>query len=252
MNKSELIKEKANEVILRFSKHLIAVSSLVQRDLEENYGIPKDNITVVHNGVNLQDFFPPSYNEKEKLQQKYGFDKSKISLLFIGGSAYERKGFRFLCKALPQISKDVTIIAVCRRLSKEYRKILSDNALDERVKIIEYVPNISEIYRAVDIYALPTIYDPFPLATLEAMASGLPVVISSFAGSTDIIKDWKNGIIIDDPRNVMKLATLINKLAESDSMRKFMGSNARETVERLSWSNVARKIMEVYEIAARR
>jgi len=246
------IKAITEKAVLRSSKHLVAVSSLVERELVESYGVPRERITTVHNGVTLREFSPPLGDEKERLLQQYGLSKNNKLLLFVGGSAYERKGFRFLLDALPHISRDVVVIAICRNLSKEYRELLSNIAAAERVKVEQYVPNISQIYRAVDMYVLPTIYDPFPLAALEAMASGLPVVVSSCTGLVDIMKDGKNGIIVDDPSNVVELASAINLLAESDSTRKRMGLNARNTVEELSWNNAAKKIVEVYESITKR
>jgi len=246
---SRTIGEKA---IFRSSKHLIAVSSQVARDLTEFYGVSKERIITIHNGVTLEEFSPPLGDEKERLLQEYGLDQNKKVLLFIGGSAYERKGFRFLLHALPYISKDVVVFAICRNLTKEYRELLSKIDVAERMKIMQYIPKISEIYKAVDMYVLPTIYDPFPLAALEAMASNLPVVISSCAGTIDIIKDGENGIMVDDPSNVVELANAINILAESDKTRRRMGLNARATVQELSWNNVTRKILGLYEAITKR
>ena len=246
------IRAVAEKAILRSSRHLIAVSSLVERDLSEFYDVPKERITTIHNGVTLQEFSLPMGYEKEKLLQEYGFNQNCKLLLFVGGSAYERKGFRFLLNALPYISKDVVVIAICKNLSRKYRELLSKTEAAERVKIEQYIPNISQIYRAVDMYVLPTIYDPFPLAALEAMASGLPTVVSSCTGIIDIIEDGKNGVIIDDPSNVVELASAINTLAENATLRKRMGLNARATVQELSWGNVTRKILEVYETIAKR
>ena len=171
----------------------------------------------------------------------------KKLLLFVGGGAYQRKGFRFLIKALPYISKEVVIIAICKNISEEDRQFLSKIDVDKRVKIVNYIPDISKIYRAADIYVLPTIYDPFPLAVLEAMASGLPVVVSSLTGITDIIDDGKNGLVIKDPSDAVELSNGINVLAENDALRKNMGLNARDTVEKLSWKNVTQRVLRVYE-----
>ncbi len=241
----------AERMIFRSSKHLIAVSSLVERDLVELYDIPKERITTIHNGVTLDEFSLSTNSDKENARvqtlKQYGFEKNKKLLLFVGGGAYKRKGFRFLLRALPYISKEVVIVAICKNISEEDRQFLSKIDVNERVKVVNYVQDISILYRAADIYVLPTIYDPFPLAVLEAMASGLPVVVSSLTGITDIIDDGKNGIIINDPSDDVELSNGINILAENDTLRKNMGLNGRATVEKLSWKNVAQKVLRVYE-----
>ncbi len=106
--------------ILKSSKHLIAVSEIVKNDLVELYGIKKEKITTIHNGVNLQEFAPSNVSEKRKLLSEYGLDQNKKILLFVGGSAHERKGFKFLLKALPELSDEVLVLAVCRNLSDKY------------------------------------------------------------------------------------------------------------------------------------
>lgn len=255
-NSPKTARAMVEKVILRSSKHLIAVSSLVERDLIELYNVPKEYITTIHNGVTLDEFSLPVGNEKEnervRALNEYGFETDKKLLLFVGGGAYQRKGFRFLVEALPHISKDVVIVAICKNLSEMNHRLLSKIDVDHRVKIVNYIPDISQIYRAADIYVLPTIYDPFPLAVLEAMASGLPTIVSSCTGITDIIENGKNGLVVKDPSDVVELANAINFLAENSKKRRSMGLNARSTVEELSWKNVTKKILGLYETISRR
>ncbi|MEJ2242438.1 MAG: glycosyltransferase family 4 protein [Candidatus Bathyarchaeota archaeon] len=237
--------------ILNSSKHLIAVSSLVKRDLIRLYNVPSERITTIHNGVTLNEFSVPTDQNKtietQSVLREYGFDLNKKLLLFVGGGAYERKGFRFLVNALKYISDDVAVVAICRNLDVESQRLLTKLDIDKKVRIVNYVKDISRLYRAADIYILPTIYDPFPLAVLEAMACGLPVIVSSCTGITDIIDNGRNGIVVNDPSDSEELSNAINSLAQSYDQRKVMGLDARSTVEELSWKNVTRKVLDLYE-----
>lgn len=241
----------AERIIWKSSKHLIAVSNMVKQDLVRLYGVSDEKISVVHNGVTLDEFSPSTQSEKEELLKKYGLESDKLLLLFVGGSAYERKGFRFLLEALPQFSSNVMVIAVCRNLAPEFRDVISRLKVSDRIIIESYIPDISKIYRAVDMYVLPTIYDPFPLAVLEAMASKLPVIVSSLTGAVDIIENGRNGMIIKDPRDAYEFSNAVNVLAESETARRQMASNARGTVEKMSWKDVAREVRQIYESVAK-
>jgi UDP-glucose:(heptosyl)LPS alpha-1,3-glucosyltransferase len=241
----------AEKVVLRSSRHLIAVSESVKKDLKDLYNIPEKRITVVHNGVTLDEFSPPGNYERVRLLRKYGFGEDKVVLLFGGGSAYERKGFRFLVDALPYISSNVVVVAICRNLSQEFVLLLSKSDAGRRVVIEQYVPRISEIYKAVDIFILPTIYDPFPLAVLEAMASQLPVIVSSLTGAVDIVRTGENGIILRNLHDARELADAVNALACDEKLRRQMGLNARKTAEQLSWRHVTKQVLKVYEAIAK-
>ena len=232
--------------IFKSSKYLIAVSSLVEKDLIEIYNVPEERITVIHNGVNLNEFSPPNGYEREKIIKKYHLDPNVKLLLFVGGPAYERKGFKFLLESLHYMSKDIVLIATCKNLTKDYQKYTQDPELSSRLIIENFVPDISELYKAVDIYILPTIYDPFPLAVMEAMGSHLPTIISANCGCIDIINHGENGLIINDLNDSTAISEMINRLAEDKFSRQRLGMNARETALNMSWKSVAEKNLTIY------
>lgn len=253
LKKYNLGKEKSNGIeeyiqknILKSSRRLIAVSDLVKNELIKYYEIPEDKITTVHNGVNLTEFSPSTGNEREQLMKKYHLNSNVKILLFIGGSAYERKGFKFLLESLHYMSKDIVLVATCKNLTKDYQKYTEDTELSSRLIIENFVPDISELYKAADIYILPTIYDPFPLAVMEAMGSSLPTIISTNCGCTDIINHGVNGLIIDDLNDSAAISKMINSLAEDKSSRQRLGMNARETALKMSWRSVAEKNLMIY------
>lgn len=231
-------------LILKSSRHLIAPSNLCKRGLMDFYEIKENRISVVHTGVDINEFSPPSPKEEREARQKMGIEADHFYIGFTGPPYW--KGLHYLIQAVARLQKDIHLAAV-NSYDHSYVRLASRLGIDERVILLPPYNDMSTFYKAVDIFALPSIYDTFSLSVLEAMASGLPVIVSSSVGASEIIEDGKNGFIIDSPNNVRRLAEVIETLASNEKTRKRIGINARRTAENLSWYNVAHNIIEVYE-----
>jgi UDP-glucose:(heptosyl)LPS alpha-1,3-glucosyltransferase len=107
-------------------------------------------------------------------------------------------------------------------------------------------PEIEKYYAAADIFILPSIYEPFGNANLEALAAGLPVITTQYCGAADIINNNKNGMVIDDPFNPEEIAKKIRYLF-APSTRETMGENARELAEQFPLERNSREMLEIYE-----
>ena len=110
----------------------------------------------------------------------------------------------------------------------------------------EPVPDIEKYYSAADIFALPSIYEPFGNANLEALASGLPVITTRHCGAADIIRHGQNGLIVETPESSEEVAENINSLFDP-TVRKTMGQNGRTLAEQFSVKINTRKMVEVYQ-----
>jgi len=122
----------------------------------------------------------------------------------------------------------------------------------DRIIFVPHSSNLWEYYAASDIFVLPTIYEPFGLVIVEAMASGLPVITSRVAGAADLITDGVNGLLLRAPSDVHGLAAKIELLLSNAGLRKAMGERARETAEKSSWDQVAQKTLKVYNTVLNR
>jgi len=122
----------------------------------------------------------------------------------------------------------------------------------ERIIFVPHSSNLWEYYAASDIFVFPTIYEPFGLVIVEAMASGLPVITSRVAGAAALIIDGVNGLLLRASSDVNGLAAKIELLLSNAELRKTMGERARETAEKFSWDQVAQKTLEVYNTVLNR
>ncbi|MCA1658639.1 MAG: glycosyltransferase family 4 protein, partial [Verrucomicrobiaceae bacterium] len=178
------------------ARRVIANSRMVKEEITRFYGFPAEKIDVVYNGVPLQ-LFERDEQARAKTREAYGLGKDDIAVLF-AGSGWERKGLRFAIDAIERQEKRMTLLVAGRGEGRGFKS--------ERVKFLGVVREMPSLYAAADIFLLPTIYDPFSNACLEALATGLPVITTRANGFSEIIESGRHGTVIDDPRKVDALA----------------------------------------------
>ena len=129
-----------------------------------------------------------------------------------------------------------------------FKKFLRYIPKNKRNQIIAIAPDpeIEQYYGAADLFVLPSIYEPFGNANLEALATGLPVITTKFCGAANIIESKKNGLVIKDPYNPKEIAEKINYLFDP-SIRKTMGENARKLAEQFSLKRNNQEMLRIYE-----
>ena len=237
-------------VLEKGSKKIIAVSEGVKREILENYNVPEEKIAVVPSGVDLEEF-KPNQKKREEIRKRYNINDNEIVLMF-SGYEFKRKGLEYIIKALPKINnKNIKLLVVGGDDAKRYKLLASRLGVLGKIIFVGTVKKgINSYYAASDIFLFPTAYEAFSLATLEAVASGLPILATKVNGTEELIKDGYNGFFIN--RDPTDIAEKVNVLVEDENLRKQMSRNARRTAEKYSWDEVAKKTMEVYEEVARR
>ena len=234
-------------------KALIVVSQSMKREFIRHYGNAAKNIIVIPNGVDTLRFHPTNrLLYRGQIRQEHGVSRSDPLLMFAGGD-WERKGVRYIIEALPLLSKrNVKLIIIGSGDEKFYGQLAELKRVRDRIIFVPHSSNLWAYYAASDIFVLPTIYEPFGLVIVEAMASGLPVITSRVAGAADLIIDGVNGLLLRAPSDVNGLAAKIELLLSNAGLRKTMGERARETAEKFSWDQVAQKTLEVYNTVLNR
>ncbi|MDQ3199780.1 MAG: glycosyltransferase family 4 protein [Verrucomicrobiota bacterium] len=174
------------------ARRVIANSQMVKREAELFYGYPTAQIEVVPNGVPLLDFRPdPTVRALHRKILRLRDDE--IAVLFVG-SGWERKGLRYAIEAVSPLGKNFRLLVAGRGRS---RKIGA-----RAVQRLGAVRDLAALYAAADIFLLPTLYDPFSNACLEALAAGLPVITTRDNGFSEIIDHQVHGSILDAPFDV--------------------------------------------------
>jgi len=228
-------------------KKIIAVSEGVKNELIRYYRLPNEDIVVIPNGVDLEEF-KPDLEKRGKIREKHGIEENEIVLMF-SGHEFKRKGLEYIIRALPDVKEYVKLLVIGKDNPEPYKKLASKLGVSNKIIFAGFVPDISEYYAASDIFIFPTAYEAFSLATLEAVASGLPILATKVNGTEELIIDSYNGFFIRREPN--DIANKINILVEDENLRKQMSRNARKTAEKYSWDEVAKRTLKVYEEVVR-
>src|SRR5262249_39466235 len=176
----------------RKAVRVIAASQMVMNEITGLYHYPADQIDLVRNGVPLNRFqFDPVLREQSRANLKLKEDQ--IVLLFVG-SGWERKGLMFAIEAMA-LSKNqkMRLVVAGRGDARPYKTTRLRFWREDPVQFLGEVADLVPVYAAADIFILPTIYDPFSNACLEALASGLPVITTLSNGFSEVIDEAVHG-----------------------------------------------------------
>lgn len=242
-----------HQLVLKLEKNMfesgqcrkfIAISQMVKEDILKHYHCPQENISVVYNGVDLQRFHPENKN-RVTIRKKLGVPEKSTLILFVG-SGFERKGLKYLLQATQFLqSEDWRLLIMGKGKWNRYLPFAPEN-LRDRIIYKEPVPEIEEYYSAADIFALPSIYEPFGNANLEALATGLPVITSRHCGAANIIQHKLNGLIVENPESPKEIADNINILFDP-GLRQPMSKNARVLAEKFSLETNTQEMLKTYQ-----
>jgi UDP-glucose:(heptosyl)LPS alpha-1,3-glucosyltransferase len=174
---------------------------MVKDEIVDIYNYRPDRIDVVRNGVPISEFqLAPEIREESR--SRLGLGPEQVVVLFVG-SGWERKGLRFAIEAVESSPNQAVRLLVAGR-GKQIRY------QSPRVQFLGEVAGLARIYAAADIFILPTIYDPFSNASLEALASGLPVITTRANGCSEIIENRIHGSIVHRADDVAELCKALD------------------------------------------
>ncbi|MCC6347211.1 MAG: glycosyltransferase family 4 protein, partial [Nitrospirales bacterium] len=167
---------------------IVANSGMVKGQIIRHYGVREEKITVLHNGVDLERFTPGNRERwRGEVRERLGLREGEKTVLFVG-SGFRRKGLGTLLEAFALLQEPHRRLLVAGKGETEaYRELAKERGISGRVVFLGPYREIEGLYAASDLFVLPTLYDPFSNATLEAMASGLPVITSRNNGAAEII-----------------------------------------------------------------
>jgi UDP-glucose:(heptosyl)LPS alpha-1,3-glucosyltransferase len=218
----------------RGAKRVIANSRMVKEEIIRLYGYPGENIDVVYNGLPL-DSWRRDEKDRAKTRESLGLGKDEIVVLF-AGSGWERKGLRFAIDAVERQDARTKFIVAGRGEPGKFPS--------SRARFLGVVREMASLHHAADIFLLPTIYDPFSNACLEALAAGRPVITSRANGFCEIMENGKHGSVVDKPGDMEALAAALQLWADPDR-------RAQAQVDNLALAaqfDISRNVRETLEI----
>jgi UDP-glucose:(heptosyl)LPS alpha-1,3-glucosyltransferase len=232
---------RLEEEIFRKTKMVVANSGMVKRQIIDNYEVPESSVKVIYNGVDARRFSPESRIKwRSKVRKELSMPAGVPVILFVG-SGFRRKGLDVLIKAMHGVKHEARLIVIGRGDAGEYEK-------SDRVLFLGPRRDIERFYAMADLFVLPTLYDPFSNATLEAMSSGLPVVTTANNGAAELVAQGEEGYILDDMLSDSELAERVNSTVENLDA---MGKKARRKAEGFPVDGAASEIIRLIKECAR-
>ena len=226
---------------------LITCSAYMRDHVADVYGLEESRITVIPNGIDPSELVPVA--DLDELRARYAAPEERLVLL-VGRLVYE-KGFQLALEALPGLIERVGnvrfIIAGSGTHEAELREQATQLGLDEHGTFLGWIGDdvLHSLYRIADLTVVPSIYEPFGLVALEAMASGCPCLVSDTGGLREVVPNESVGLRFRsrDPRS---LGVMAERLLTDADLRDRMVAEASEHVLTFDWADVARQVEGVY------
>jgi UDP-glucose:(heptosyl)LPS alpha-1,3-glucosyltransferase len=188
---------------------VIANSHMVKAEIVRCYGYPEEKIHVIHNGLPAAALEPPRAGLREETRRSLGLRGEAFVVLF-AGTGWTRKGLGWAIEAIETAELPRTTLLVAGRGNAD---ALPDS---KRVIFLGGVRDLPRYLAAADVFILPTLYDPFSNACLEALAAGLPVITTAYNGFAEILEPGVDGEVIAHPDDVLALASALARWSDRD------------------------------------
>lgn len=227
---------------------LIAVSNMIKENVQSNYPLPDDYFGQAFPGVDAGLITRDKENKKREIKRsELGIHRDDLVILFVG-TEFERKGLEALLKGFDLIVKPhiKLVIAGEGEKKRKYKRLIKDLDIKDNVIFLGLVEEMKSIYEISDIFILPTLSEPAGMAPIEAMASGLPVIISSssYAGITEQIKN-REALILKNPDQPREIADSLSRLMDED-FRRDLGDKGRDLARHMTWEKTTEDTLAVY------
>ena len=250
-----------NELILDGYKRIsfaIANSETTYKEYQ-NIGLEEDKIKLIIPGVN-NFIFNEAISKKDEIRDKYKMPNEKILLIAVGRN-HAKKGYSTLVKALKYLNADNNkfIIAIVGKNLKDLSLLARNENQEQNFFPVEEISTtidkgvsqfpseeLVHLYKSADYFIMPSLLETFGNVKLEAMAAGLPIIVTNTPGTYEGVKHNVNGIII--PKNSPKeIARTVHKLESNPSFKLELIKNALAFAELQDWGNVAKKYLQIYK-----
>jgi UDP-glucose:(heptosyl)LPS alpha-1,3-glucosyltransferase len=226
-------------------QRIIATTPHVRDDLGRLYGVAPADVEIIPNGFSPSEFNPVRRaGQREGMRRRIGLEPDQVAILFVANEL-ERKGYATILAAMRQLRRpELRLLVAGRVRPKRVKELARAAGLADQVLALGPSGDVGALHAAGDLFVLPTQYEAFCLAILEALGSGLPVVTSSVPGAGDVIVPGVNGAVVDDPRNGEELAATLAPILDRDALAA-LSARAPETVETYQWPSVLRRYERV-------
>jgi glycogen(starch) synthase len=231
------------------SQRVIACSHYMREQIVDIFGVAEDRVSVIPNGIDPEDLQAQSPAELERLRSEFAAPQEKLVLL-IGRLVYE-KGFQLALEAMPRVLEEAPgtrfLVAGSGTHEAELHRQAEELGLMEHGTFLGWIGDdvLHSLYRIADLTVVPSIYEPFGLVALEAMASGCPCIVADTGGLREVVPHEEAGLRFRayDPEALAEVAI---RVLSDDELGRRLVAEAYDHLRRFDWGDVAEQTAAVY------
>jgi alpha-maltose-1-phosphate synthase len=245
---------------------IVAVSEGTRADIQRLFNVDPARIRIIYNGIDPEEYYPRKANDQ---LAKNGIDPDKPFILFVGRIA-RQKGIIHLVNAIKYLDPGFQVVLCAGapdtpEIAEEMRRAVGE-AISKREGVIWIDKMVTkdivyQLYTHAAVFVCPSIYEPFGIINLEAMACETAVVAAAVGGIKEVVVDGETGFLVPleqmqtspfepvDPDKFSRdMAVKINRLMADETLRKKFGqAGRRRAVEKFSWATIAAETKKMYE-----
>lgn len=234
----------AEKFLSRFTDGLITINQEDYRRAQKFHA----GKTILIPGVGIDlDKFQKKEPTRQEIRNKLGIPESKIILMSVG-ELTKRKNHMVMIEALARLKEYDILYVICGDgpLKARLRAKAEELGVRERLKLLGFRKDIAELHKAADIFVFPSLQEGLPVAVMEAMASGLPIVASKIRGNEDLISNNQGGYLIN-PKDSEQIAKAIEKMIQNPEKREKMEKRNLEIITKYGQETVLQKMDEFFD-----
>ena len=233
-------------------QRVITQSHLLARDLEQYYGLAPERIAVAHGGVNAATFDPEERSVlRPRARRELGLRDDEFVFFFIGNN-WLIKGLYHVMRALADVpAARLMVVGVDVERPESWQRFSRELGVADRIGYLPRRPDILYYYAAADALLAPSVYDTFPLMPLEAMACGLPVIVSEQTGVAEILGE-EDALVVSRPDNTAELAGLMRRMKDDSALRQRLVANGLRLARQNPWDRIHQAVVTELVAVARK
>jgi glycogen synthase len=239
---------KMEEWLVHQSDSVIVCSKAMQEEIQALFQIPASKIGIFPNGIQPDTHLALSSAEKALVRKRYITEDQRL-ILFIGRMVHE-KGARYLVEAMPHLLGNMpqakAVLVGRGPYLEELQRRSQKLGVEKQVHFTGYLPEeeLQDLLRVADIGVFPSLYEPFGIVALEAMAAGVPIVVSDVGGLAEIVADEYSGLKVQ-PKSGAHLAWAILRLLTHRDLAQKLAHNAQQAVQqKFAWDIITEQTMQ--------
>ena len=228
--------------------HIIVCSEFMKTELSRQNGVPQDKITMIPNGINFNELHQLPDYQLQALRQRY-VGQNEHLLFYVGRITHE-KGPQILIRAMPYILAQMSdvYLLLAGKNGESLLPLAQDAGVAHAIKFLGYISDQERdvFYQATDTAIFPSLYEPFGIVALEAMALGCNLIASDVGGLGEVVQHMQNGLTIY-PNDPASIAWAVRQILEDPLSARQRSIYAQQQVRSLyNWSRIADRTAQLY------